>query len=134
MITVVGIISYNQMKPTLRNFKNLDERIQQKTKFYSRESEHLNNRITDLQQDFTSLQRELDLKSIHFQDFADKQGNFQQSIRYLQDHAGEYSQGITKNLKNEIKEEGPKILESFKRAFKKTINKQKIRYKSKRES
>lgn len=43
--------------------------------------------------------------------------------------AGEYSSGIASNIKDELKEDGPKIAEVFKRAFKKTAQKQKVRLK-----
>jgi hypothetical protein len=64
---------------------------------------------------------------IHFDDFMDEQGQFQSSLRYLQSHAGEYAKGISSNVVDELKEDGPKIKETFKRAFKKTAQKQKAR-------
>lgn len=129
MLFVVGMISYNRMKPTFRNFKNLNAQMKQKKDFYNRESDHLTNQLQELKMDLDSLQREVELKSVHFQDFSNEQGNFQTSLRYLQDHAGGYSKGIASNLKDEAKRDGPKIIESFKRAFKKTAHKQKERRK-----
>ncbi len=122
------------MKPTIQNIKDLRSTIDQKKKFYIRESEHLNERITHLNVEVELLQDDFQEKSMQFQDFTDKQGQFQSSIKYLQDHASEYTKGIATNLKDEIKEDGPKIVESFKRAFKKTIHKQKQRRKYKIES
>lgn len=133
-VIIVGFISYKKIKPTVNNFKNLNTDIQQKIKFYNRESQHLNNRIKELQLEATSIQQEVEMKNIYIQDFTDRQGEFQSSLQYLQEHVGEYSKGIAKNVKNEVQEDGPKMMKIFKRAFKKTVQKQKKRFKNKEES
>lgn len=133
-VMIVGFISYKKMKPTIKNLKNLNTKLQQKTQFYNRESQHLNNRVKELSLEATNLQQEVAVKSIYIQDFTDRQGEFQSSLRYLQEHAGEYSKGIAMNVKNEVQEDGPKMMEVFKRAFKKTAQKQKQRFKSRKES
>lgn len=130
MLVIVGIISYKVAKPTFRQLKELDAVINQKRKFYTREVEHLNKKITSLTHDAELLQEEIQVKTLHFQDFAHEQGKFQSSIRYLQNHAAGYSKGIVKNIKEEVKEDGPKVLKSFKLAFKKTAQKQKGRFKN----
>lgn len=133
LLVVVGFISYDGTKPTIRNLKKLNDLIKQKKNLYTRESEVINKRVTALSQDADLIQKELQEKSVHFQDFAHEQGEFQSSIRYLKNHTSEYSKGIATNLKDEIKEDGPKIIKSFKRAFKKTVQKQKVRRQIKRE-
>lgn len=134
ILLTAGVISYKQMKPTLENVKKLNAAIQHTSKFYTRESENLNERIKQLSLEAGLMESEIQEKSLHFQDFAHKQDEFQASIRYLQNHAGEYSKGIATNIKEEVKEEGPKVIKSFKLAIKKTIKKQKARRKNKRES
>lgn len=131
MVAVVGLISYNGMKPTFQNLRELNAIINQKTKFYTREGEQLNKRVSQLSHDAELIQKEIQLNSLHFQDFAQEQGEFQSSIRYLKNHAADYSKGIARNIKEEIKEDGPKIIKSFKLAFKKTAKKQKARFKNK---
>ena len=97
-----------------------------KTKYYTRESQHLNERITLLTQRVEGIQTK-EVKMVYFEDFMDE-GQFQSSLRYLQSHAGEYTKGISSNIVNEVKEDGPQIIKTFKRAFKKTAQKQKMRY------
>lgn len=134
LLAVVGAISYKQMKPTIKNMKKLNAEIEHISKLYTRESEDLSKRFTQISLDAGLIQSEIQEKSLHFQDFAHEQGEFQSSVRYLQDHAAEYSKGIASNIKEEIKEDGPKIMKSFKLAFKKTIEKQKARRKNQRGS
>lgn len=127
IIIVAGFMSYRKMKPTLENLNDLNETINQKKEFYTRESQHLNERVTSLTQRVEGIQSEVEVKKMHFEDFMDEKGQFQSSIRYLQSHAGDYAKGISGNVKDELKEDGPKIKETFKRAFKKTAEKQKAR-------
>ncbi len=131
IVIVVAFITKKQVEPTLNNIKDLNELITQKQKVYTREGEHLNEKVTDLTDRVELMQKDVEEKSVHFQDFIDEQGQFQTSLRYLKDHAGEYAGGISTNIKNELKEDGPKIVETFKRAFKKTAEKQKVRYQNK---
>lgn len=129
-LIIVGLISYKKMKPTIHKFNDLNTNIQQKIKFYNREAEHLNHRIININQEVETLQKELLVKSQNFENLLDEQGQFQNSLRYLQNHSSEFSKGIASNLKDEVKDEGPKIMKIFKRAFKKTIQKQKDRHKT----
>lgn len=134
VLIITGIVSYKKMKPTIANFKDLKIDIQQKVQFYNRESQHLNTHIQELNQEAINLQQEVEVKSIHVQDFMNRKGEFQSSLNYLQDHIGEYSKGIAMNVKDEVQEEGPKMLKVFKRTFKKTVQKQRQRFKNKEES
>lgn len=59
---IVGFISYKKMKPTIKNLKNLNTKLQQKTQFYNRESQHLNNRVKELSLEATNLQQEVAVK------------------------------------------------------------------------
>lgn len=127
VIIGVGFSAYKKAKPTLKNINDLKEDIDQKTKYYTREGEHLNEQVASLTQRVEGIQSEVEVKMIHFDDFMDEQGQFQSSLRYLQSHAGEYAKGISSNVVDELKEDGPKIKETFKRAFKKTAQKQKAR-------
>jgi len=127
-LIIVGMMAYKKIKPTLKNVNHLNEVINQKTKYYTRESQHLNERITLLTQRVEGIQNEAEVKMVYFEDFMDEKGAFQSSLRYLQSHAGEYTKGISSNIVDEVKEDGPQIIETFKRAFKKTAQKQKIRY------
>ncbi|SHE89495.1 Uncharacterized protein YoxC, contains an MCP-like domain [Atopostipes suicloacalis DSM 15692] len=127
-LIIVGIMTYKKIKPTLKNVDHLKEVINQKTKYYTRESQHLNERITLLTQRVDGIQSEVEVKMVDFEDFTDEKGEFQSSLRYLQSHAGEYTKGISSNIMDEVKEDGPQIIETFKRAFKKTAQKQKIRH------
>lgn len=130
MLLAVGMFTYSEIKPTFRNLNELNTVINQKKKFYTREAEELTHRITLLNEDTEYIQQEVQEKKVQFQDLAHEQGQFQSSVRYLQDHAGDYSKGIAENITSEIKEDGPKVMKSFKLAFKKTIEKQKIRFKN----
>lgn len=131
MLAVVGAISYNEMKPTMDNFKKLKETIEQKSSFYASESENINERVTLLSHDTDLIKKEIQEKNVLFEEFTHERGKLQSSVRYLQRHAGNYSKGIATNIKDEIKDDGPKIIKKFKLAFKKTIQKQKERRKIK---
>ena len=128
LLIVVGIVTRKKIAPTLSNIKELNEVISQKSYYYTRESEHINERVTTLTNRVDDLQTDVEIKMVHLEDFTNEQGQFQSSVRYLKDHAGEYGKGISSNVVDEVKEDGPKIAETFKRAFKKTVDKQKLRY------
>lgn len=134
LLIIVGTISYRLMKPTLKSFKELEATLEQKKQFYQRESQHLIEKADQLNKEVHFLQNEIDLKSINFQEFSYKQKELEDSLLYLKNHAGEYSKGIARNFKNEVKEEGPKIFDVFKRSFKKTAQKQKTRFINREES
>lgn len=128
LLIVVGIVTRKKIAPTLSNIKELNEVISQKSNYYTRESEHINERVTTLTNRVDDLQTDVEIKMVYLEDFTNEQGQFQSSVRYLKDHAGEYGKGISSNVVDEVKEDGPKIAETFKRAFKKTVDKQKLRY------
>lgn len=132
LLIIVGIVTRKKLSPTLKNIKDLNEVISQKSNYYMRESDHLNERVTTLTERVENLQTEVEVKMVHFEDFTNEQGQFQSSIRYLKEHAGEYGKGISSNVADEVKEDGPKIAETFKRAFKKTAEKTKLRYQKNR--
>src|SRR5699024_1097191 len=113
---------------TLKSVDYLNEVIDQKTKYYTRESQHLNERITLLTQRVEGIQNEAAVKMVYCEDFMDENGQSQSSPRYLQSHAGEDTKGISSNIVNEVKEDGPQIIKTLKRACKKTAQKQKMRY------
>ena len=119
-LIVIGLMSYSKVKSTVEKMNDLNETINQKKEFYTRESQHINERVNSLTQRVEGIQSEVDVKMMHFEDFMDEKGQFQSSIRYLQSHAGDYAKGISGNVRDEIKEDGPKIKETFKRAFKET--------------
>ena len=128
LVVVVGILSYNKAKPALKNIQNTREVIDQKINYFTREGEHLKERVDLLNTRVQGVQKELEVKSIQFDDLMDEQGQFSTSLRYLQSHAGDYASGISSNLKDELQEDGPKLAKTFKRAFKKTWGRQKVRY------
>lgn len=129
LIIVAGVITYKRVEPTLEKLQKLNETIDLKKEIYTREAIHINSRVNELNQRVQFIQRDAEVKAENFQDLMDEQGQFQVSLGYLKDHAGEYSSGIASNIKDELKEDGPKIAEVFKRAFKKTAQKQKVRLK-----
>lgn len=128
LVVGVGIVSYNKAKPTLKNIQNTREVIEQKTEYFTREGEHLKERVDHLNIRVQGVQKELEVKSLQFEELMDEQGQFSTSLRYLQSHAGDYASGISSNLKEELQEDGPKLAKTFKQAFKKTWGKQKVRY------
>ena len=129
LIIVAGIITYKRVQPTLEKLKELNETIDQKKEIYTRDVNHISGRVTELNQLVQFVQKDAEIKAENFQDLMDAQGQFQTSLGYLKGHAGEYASGISSNVKAELKEDGPKIVETFKRAFKKTAQKQKVRFK-----
>ena len=132
LLIIVGVLTRKKIAPTLKNIKDLNEVISQKSNYFTREGNHLNERVSTLTERVENIQTEVEVKMVHFEDFTNEQGQFQSSIRYLKDHAGEYSKGISSNVVDEVKEDGPKIAETFKRAFKKTAEKTKLRYQNNR--
>ncbi len=128
MIIIVAAVTYKKAKPTLDNIKDTNEVVTQKVNYFTREGNHLTERVNLLNQRIELLQEEVEEKVAGFQDLSNENGKFQTSLRYLQGHASDYASGISSNVKNEIQEDGPKIWETFKRAMKKTAQKQKVRY------
>jgi len=128
LVIIVGAVTYSNVKPALKNIDETNQVITQKMEYFNREKEHLTERVTRLNNRVEHLQDEIEVKTALFEDFTDEKGKFQTSIRYLQAHASDYASGISSNLKDEIQEDGPKIWETFKRAFKKTAQKRKERH------
>lgn len=130
LIVIISIIlSYKKVKPTLKNLNNLNNDLNQVINRYKKEGDRLVHKTNDLIDGTTALQENIDVKSTQIEFFSDRQHEFQESLLYLKNHSTEYSKGISKNLVDEVKEDGPTIVETFKRTFKKTFNKQKFRYK-----
>lgn len=123
----MGLTSYKKIKPTLSAFKNLNNRFNRELEFYHKEMNELENKVETINHDLSAMQKELTVKNLNFQNFIEQQDGLQDSMLYLQSHAGSYSKGIANNLKEEIKTDGPKIVKVFKRTFKKTYKKQKER-------
>jgi uncharacterized protein YoxC len=128
-LIIVGAMTYKKVKPTLKDINETNDVVTQKIEYFTREGNHITERVNRLNKRIENLQGEVEIKSAQFEELTNEQGRFQTSLRYLQSHAGEYASGISSNLKNELQEDGPKIWETFKRAFKKTAQKQKVRYK-----
>ncbi len=128
LVIVIGFIAYRKAKPALENIQDTKEVVDQKVNYFTREGEHIKERVDLLTNRVEGVQKEIEVKSLQFEDLMDEQGKFANSLRYLQSHAGEYATGISKNVKDELKEDGPKLAETFKRAIKKTAGKQKVRY------
>lgn len=128
LLVVAGIVTYKRVQPTLQKMNELKETINVKKDIYTREINHVNDRVNHLNQRVQLVQTDAEIKVAHFQDLMDEKGKFQHSLGYLKDHAGDYAKGISTNVKDEVKEDGPKIAETFKRAFKKTAQKQKVRF------
>lgn len=129
MLIFVGAVTYKKVQPVLKNINDMNEVITQKIEYFTREGNHITDRINRLNQRIKLLQEEVEVKSIQFENLTNEQGQFQTSLRYLQNHAGDYASGISSNVKDELQEDGPKIWKTFKRATKKTVQKQKIRFK-----
>lgn len=129
MVIIVGAVTYKKVQPALKNIKETNDVVTQKIEYFTREGNHITERINVLNKRVEILQEEFEVKAVQFEDLTNEQGKFQTSLRYLQSHAGEYASGIGSNLKNELQEDGPQIWETFKRAFSKTAQKQKVRYK-----
>lgn len=129
MLIIVGAVTYKKVQPVLKNINDTNEVITQKIEYFTREGNHITDRINRLNQRIKLLQEEVEVKSIQFENLTNEQGQFQTSLRYLQNHAGDYASGISSNVKDELQEDGPKIWKTFKRATKKTVQKQKIRFK-----
>lgn len=129
MLIIVGAVTYKKVQPVLKNINDMNEVITQKIEYFTREGNHITDRINRLNQRIKLLQEEVEVKSIQFENLTNEQGQFQTSLRYLQNHAGDYASGISSNVKDELQEDGPKIWKTFKRATKKTVQKQKIRFK-----
>ena len=128
MIIAVAAITYKKVKPTLDNIKETNEVVTQRIDYFTREGNHLTEQINLLSKRIELLQEVVEEKVAGFQDLSNENGKFQTSLRYLQSHASDYASGISSNVKDEIQEDGPKIWETFKRAVKKTAQKQKVRY------
>lgn len=125
MLIIVGAVTYKKVQPVLKNINDMNEVITQKIEYFTREGNHITDRINRLNQRIKLLQEEVEVKSIQFENLTNEQGQFQTSLRYLQNHAGDYASGISSNVKDELQEDGPKIWKTFKRATKKTVQKTK---------
>ena len=83
LVVVVGILSYSKAKPALKNIQNTREVIDQKINYFTREGEHLKERVDLLNTRVQGVQKELEVKSLQFDDLMDDQGQFSTSLRYL---------------------------------------------------
>ena len=76
------------------------------------------------------LQKVSNIKMQRFNELSTHASSLNNSLTYLKEHSGDYSKGIAQNAVDELKTEGPIIAKTFNLAFKRTIEKQKARYKT----
>ena len=72
LVVGVGIVSYSKAKPTLKNIQNTREVIDQKISYFTREGEHLKERVDLLNTRVQGVQKELEVKTHQFEDLTDE--------------------------------------------------------------
>ncbi|GEL66510.1 DUF948 domain-containing protein [Marinilactibacillus psychrotolerans] len=129
-LIAIGIITFKKVKPTLKNFKETQNIVQDHIEHFTGEADAVQTKVNKIMERVEDLQKVSNIKMQRFNELSTHASSLNNSLTYLKEHSGDYSKGIAQNAVDELKTEGPIIAKTFNLAFKRTIEKQKARYKT----
>lgn len=126
-LVVVGFYVMKKMKPTLDNIKQTQTVVDGHVRHFTHEGEVIKKRVEDIKARLDYTKTVAEMKTKRFENFSVVAADLGDSLTFLKEHGGDYSKGIAQNTYTEIKTDGPRLAQTFKRAIKKTVEKQKKR-------
>ncbi|MDZ7836166.1 MAG: DUF948 domain-containing protein [Alkalibacterium sp.] len=124
----MGIYAMKQMKPTLKNIEKTQTNVQDQIEHFTNEADVMQKKVDLIMTRVDSTRDVAEINMERMNELSDYASSLSLSLTDLKEHSGEYSKGIAQNTYTEIKTDGPRLVETFKRAFKGTVEKQKHRH------
>lgn len=125
LFIIAAIVAMRKIKPTLNNAKETQEDIQDKMDHFTQETEVIQNKVDHITKRIESVQNETNQKLEGFDELSAHVSDLNESLNYLKVYGGENAKTIGQSTFEQLKTDGPIITETFKRAFKRTADKQK---------
>lgn len=126
-----GVYAMKKIKPTLNNFERTQTNVQDQVEHFTNEADVIQKKVDLIMTRVDSTKEVAEINLERMNELSDKASSLSHSLTYLKEHSSDYSKGIAQNAYTEIKTDGPRLAETFKRAFKGTVEKQKERHHSK---
>ncbi|MFO8069676.1 MAG: hypothetical protein R6U02_06890 [Alkalibacterium sp.] len=124
----MGVYAMKKMKPTLKNIERTQTTVQDQIEHFTNEGDALQKKVNLIMTRVDSTKDVAEINLERMNELSDYASSLSHSLTYLKEHGGDYSKGIAENTYMELKTDGPRLAETFKRAFKRTIEKQKHRH------
>lgn len=122
-----GIYAMKKIKPTLKNFERTQTNVQDQVEHFTNEADVIQKKVDLIMTRVDSTKEVAQINLERMNELSDKASSLSHSLTYLKEHSRDYSKGIAQNTYTELKTDGPILVETFKRAFKGTVEKQKER-------
>jgi len=130
LLIAIGIYAVKKMKPTLKNIEQTQTNVQDQVEHFTNEADVMQKKVDLIMSRVDSTKDVAQTNMERMNELSDYMSSLSHSLTYLKEHSGDYSKGIAQNTYTELKTDGPRLAETFKRAFKKTADKQKQRHHS----
>lgn len=127
----MGVYAMKLMKPTLKNIEKTQTNVQDQMAHFTKEADAIQKKVDLIMTRVDSTKEVTQINLERMNEFSDYASSLSHSLIYLKEHGGEYSKGIAQNTYAELKTDGPLLIETFKRAIKGTVEKQKQRHQTK---
>lgn len=123
-----GVYAMKKIKPTLKNFERTQTNVQDQMEHFTNEADVIQKKVDLIMTRVDSTKEVAQINLERMNELSDQASSLSHSLTYLKEHGGDYSKGIAQNTYTELKTDGPRLAETFKRAFKGTVEKQKERH------
>lgn len=127
VLIVMGFFAMKKMRPTFKNIEETQKVVEGHMEHFTHEAEIMQEKVDHLMTRVDYTKNVSELKIQRFDEFSDYATSLSESLMYLKEHGSEFSKGVAENSYTELKNDGPLLAKTFKLAFKKTIDKQKMR-------
>ncbi|WP_423190351.1 hypothetical protein ACO1PF_05655 [Alkalibacterium sp. f15] len=124
----IGVYAMKKIKPTLKNIERTQTTVQDQIEHFTNESDAIQKKVDLIMTRVDSTKEVAEINLERINELSDYASSLSHSLTYLKEHGGNYSKGIIENTYTELKTDGPRLAETFKRAFKRTVEKQKQRH------
>ncbi|MER2063861.1 MAG: DUF948 domain-containing protein [Alkalibacterium sp.] len=128
LLIAIGVYAMKKVKPTLKNIEQTKTNVQDQVEHFTNEADVMQKKVDLLMARVDSTKDVAMTNMERMNELSDYMASLSHSVTYLKEHSADYSKGIAQNTYSELKTDGPRLAETFKRAFKKTVDKQKQRH------
>ncbi|HAJ69706.1 MAG: DUF948 domain-containing protein [Alkalibacterium sp.] len=123
-----GIYAMKKMKPTLKNIQKTQTNVEDQIEHFNNEADVMQKKVDLIMKRVDNTKEVAQVNLERMNELSDYASSLSHSLLYLKENGPDYSKGIAKNAYTEVKTDGPRLAKTFKRAFSKTIEKQKQRH------
>ncbi|GEK90854.1 DUF948 domain-containing protein [Alkalibacterium kapii] len=124
----IGIYAVKKMKPTLENLQKTQKYAQDQVEHFTNEANVMQKKVNLIMKRADNTKEVAQTNLERMNELSDQASSLSHSLTYLKENGPDYSKNIAQNTYEELKTDGPRLAKTFKRAFNKTIDKQKQRH------